>query len=1037
LEEAVKDLEARRAHRGERNGERTEGGGLGEVGDLRLRLALRRRQIQRKAAEPGGAEAAKPDGGAEPKGAEPEGASPKQPDVVRPLDDGVRQKMEAQFNADFSQVKIHTGADADRKAAAIGAVAFTEGSDIYFRDGAYDPTSAKGLTLLAHELTHVVQQGAAPTKGDADVKPGAAGETKGGDAEAKSSGENNEKQDKNEKKEKRNETTPVAAPTADAPQAKLEASYVSEPGDPVEREADRVAAQVASGEQVSVGAAPSAEARLAHDTHVVQQGAAPTKGDADVKPGAAGETKGGDAEAKSSDENNENQDKNEKKDKRDETAPVAAPTADAPQAKLEASYVSEPGDPAEREADRVAAQVASGEQVSVGAAPSAEVHRAPGPPPGRAPGAAPSPARTERVEVQIPGMAITIPVDQLDKALQIKGAYQGPLTPTLQEIAKVVPAEVKPEVESAVQESRQADQEVAAANQELGTGPEPPPEKRAGWRARLTALLGRVKDFVLRVATRLGLRTLSPDEARNTVPARSGATNDAAPGAPAAQNVAAPANDGGQQQGPPLPSIFPPGAFSGGGHGPEQVHGAGGEQSTGARSDLPDPLQDPATVVIRYKEKGGWDALRNDFKQDTPRMLALTAYRKRVVNQILDGIVAKQEGKIGYESNGTDKPTSDYDLSIFDKGTGQGNPALAVKEFNDTFRAQFGMESGTVFDTNVYDKGDAMPIKGVETDPVIVEANQRAGVANDAIQDVAALVKVRRYMPNDTPGDPRKSTAWDQYCARVQAALTDPAKQKAARDHQLAAHEQYVQAEELLAAKIEELQKQGPAHGNAADLKLQAQNALYASELAKVQALRDERTKRINDWRLAPDDELKKDFMDKIVSLTEQIKAAMAMSLNFANEAYNSEGALLDVVGNQQGAIASALEIPGAQKKLTDQEKLSSFNEQYGDALKDLQHHGAEPERCAIQVSKYVGRFIRVGKEICEDQKDNPKAAEQLQILSQMEGPNDQLKELRGDPTKDRSNVKQLMKQVAGETAADYADKLTALNVAINGIARS
>jgi FtsZ-binding cell division protein ZapB len=939
LEEAVKDLEARRAHRGERNGERTEGGGLGEVGDLRLRLALRRRQIQRKAAEPGGAEAAKPDGGAEPKGAEPEGASPKQPDVVRPLDDGVRQKMEAQFNADFSQVKIHTGADADRKAAAIGAVAFTEGSDIYFRDGAYDPTSAKGLTLLAHELTHVVQQGAAPTKGDADVKPGAAGETKEGDAEAKGSDKKDAKDEKDAK-------------------------------------------------------------------------------------GA-------------------------------EAAPAAAPTADAPQAKPEAGDVSQPGDPAEREADQVAAQVASGEHVSVGAAPSAGVHRSPGPPPGGAPGAAPSPAKTERVEVQIPGMTITIPVDQLDKALRIKGAYQGPLTPALQEIANVVAPEVKPEVQSAVQESRQADQEVAAANQELGHEPAPPPEKRAGWRARLTALLGRVKDFVLRVATRLGLRTLSPDEARNTVPAQSAATNNAAPGGPAAQNVGAPANNSapgapaspgaesgqqqGPQQGPPLPSIFPQGAFSGGGHGPEQQqHGAAppeGNQTNGAMPDLPDPLQDPATVVARYKEKGGWNALRNDFKKDEPRMRALTGYRERVVNQILDGLVAKQQGKIGYESNGSSTPTSDYDLSIFDKGTGQGNPAIAVKEFNDTFRAQFGMESGTVFDTNVYDKGDAMPIKGVETDPVIVEAQSRAEVGNDAIQDVAALVKVRRYMPDDEKGNPTKSTAWDQYVIRVQGAVTDAGQRAAFVERAKLAQKQYEDSETAIAAKIQELMNAGGG-GNADDIRLQASNALYAAELAKVQALRQKRIEEVAAYKDEQNPRLKERHMKEIERLTLEIKSAMSMSLNFANEAYNSEGALLDIVGNQQGALAAALQVPGAQKKLTDQEKLSSFNEQYGDALKDLQHYGAEPETCGVQVSKYLVRFIKVGKEICEDNKENPEAGKQLGILAAMEAPNAQLKEMRADAKKDRSNVKQLMKQVAGETAAEYADKLTNLNIAINGIAR-
>jgi hypothetical protein len=89
------------------------------------------------------------------------------------------------------------------------------------------------------------------------------------------------------------------------------------------------------------------------------------------------------------------------------------------------------------------------------------------------------------------------------------------------------------------------------------------------------------------------------------------------------------------------------------------------------------------------------------------------------------------------------------------------------------------MESGTVFDTNVYDKGDAMPIKGVESDPVILEAQSRAEVGNDAIQDVAALVKVRRYMPNDEKDNPTKSTAWDQYVIRVQGAMTDEGQRAA------------------------------------------------------------------------------------------------------------------------------------------------------------------------------------------------------------------------------------------------------------------
>jgi hypothetical protein len=62
--------------------------------------------------------------------------------------------MEALFGADFSGVRVHVG----QEAAAIGALAFTHGSDLYFAHGQYSPHSVHGQRLLAHELTHVVQQ---------------------------------------------------------------------------------------------------------------------------------------------------------------------------------------------------------------------------------------------------------------------------------------------------------------------------------------------------------------------------------------------------------------------------------------------------------------------------------------------------------------------------------------------------------------------------------------------------------------------------------------------------------------------------------------------------------------------------------------------------------------------------------------------------------------------------------------------------------------------------------------------------------------
>ena len=80
------------------------------------------------------------------------------------LDSGVQRQMGSAMGHDFSGVRVHTSPDAHQLNEQVGAVAFTTGSDIFFRQGAYSPGSSSGQELLAHELTHVVQQssGAVP-----------------------------------------------------------------------------------------------------------------------------------------------------------------------------------------------------------------------------------------------------------------------------------------------------------------------------------------------------------------------------------------------------------------------------------------------------------------------------------------------------------------------------------------------------------------------------------------------------------------------------------------------------------------------------------------------------------------------------------------------------------------------------------------------------------------------------------------------------------------------------------------------------------
>jgi len=163
----------------------------------------------------------------------PEGDGNVMPDVERAiessrgggqsLDRGVQGQMGQALNADFSGVRVHTDAGADGLNQSLSAKAFTTGSDIYFRQGEYNPGSSTGRELLAHELTHVVQQN--PDK-----------------VQAKSDDEGIQPS--------------CACGGATGPQMKLS---VSQPGDQYEQEADRIASAVMHQETQSSAGSSQAQ----------------------------------------------------------------------------------------------------------------------------------------------------------------------------------------------------------------------------------------------------------------------------------------------------------------------------------------------------------------------------------------------------------------------------------------------------------------------------------------------------------------------------------------------------------------------------------------------------------------------------------------------------------------------------------------------------------------------------------------------------------------------------------------------------------
>jgi hypothetical protein len=83
----------------------------------------------------------------------------------RPLDSEVRTDMESTLGHDFSDVRVHDDAAAHESAEAVQAKAYTVGSHVVFQRDAYNPGSDDGRHVLAHELTHVVQQRSGPVDG--------------------------------------------------------------------------------------------------------------------------------------------------------------------------------------------------------------------------------------------------------------------------------------------------------------------------------------------------------------------------------------------------------------------------------------------------------------------------------------------------------------------------------------------------------------------------------------------------------------------------------------------------------------------------------------------------------------------------------------------------------------------------------------------------------------------------------------------------------------------------------------------------------
>jgi hypothetical protein len=388
----------------------------------------------------------------------------------------------------------------------------------------------------------------------------------------------------------------------------------------------------------------------------------------------------------------------------------------------------------------------------------------------------------------------------------------------------------------------------------------------------------------------------------------------------------------------------------------------------GARSPLDiyekhGPLRTPDDALKALVDVRSW-AIKAAYKNDPASAQAIVDARE----QWVDGVLKALGDKYGVDLRavGSTSLTSDYDLQLLARRLGAAaeaggdprhNVAKVLAEFNARARDFFGAESATALDTNVYDFGEAM-LRASGDAPDFKSDNPMYRNENERLQDIMSLAKVRRYIGPEVQerklsreeAQKQSKEAWEKYI-EAELALTPKEMRREIEARMREAEKRYEAAEKTIDANVEKLVAERGENGarteDAANLRLEAANELYVAALAKVDALRAKRDKALDALAKNPDDARRREAVDQYTLL---IRQEMAAAVLFANEVYNSEGAVIHIVGEQAGL--------GVKAKKT--ELVQSLREQFADALKDLSpnHYGSDPDRAAVQTSKYLGRFL-------------------------------------------------------------------------------
>ncbi|MEB3828431.1 hypothetical protein [Phormidium sp. CCY1219] len=396
------------------------------------------------------------------------------------------------------------------------------------------------------------------------------------------------------------------------------------------------------------------------------------------------------------------------------------------------------------------------------------------------------------------------------------------------------------------------------------------------------------------------------------------------------------------------------------------------------------------------KQFKSWDNVKAQFGSDRDTMWQFFDFRQWYVDSLISVLRDTYPGLIA-KSVGSQDPTSDYDITICTPQS--GNDVEAIQWFNAQVRKEFGVEPGTLFDTNLYAK-DYLKVKenvdpsgenqpNADTD--LDQPTGGFGIMGSLSQDVAALVKQRRYM---------KPVEWERYVDEVVDSISDPQEkqiilkqyEEADAIYQLSAYEllqeiensvnpeqqQNIYAHITLGPEEEQVleEVENPNLRNEirqqllgaerlqyfteteSDLVLQKSNKLYLERMTKVRHLQ------------ATIQALGDGDPERVETLKAQVKQILGEACFFAAEAYHSEGAVKHIVAGVQGA-KNPEQKDAIMQSLAPEHFLQSFNEQLGDFLKDFHHYGGEhpdenhpPGKLFYRASKYLHRLFLAVEEL-------------------------------------------------------------------------